>query len=74
MSISRRDFVKSASAAAALSAINSKAGAQTVAPIIFAPKEPTGSADYRDLAMRALEAAKSAGAQYADVRIAQYRS
>jgi TldD protein len=74
VSISRRDFVKSASAAAALSAIGTKAGAQTAAPSLFVPKSPTAAADFRALAMRALDAAKSAGAQYADVRIAQYRS
>src|SRR5204863_6604425 len=54
--------------------IGSKAGAQSVAPTIFVPKSPTAAADIRALAMRALDAAKSAGAQYADVRIAQYRS
>ncbi|HTE44443.1 MAG TPA: TldD/PmbA family protein [Gemmatimonadaceae bacterium] len=74
MSISRRDFVKSASAAAALSAIGSRAEALSTGPSIFVPASVAGAADYRDLAMRALDAAKSAGAEYADVRIAQYRS
>ena len=73
MSISRRDFVRSASAAAALSAIGTRAEALTV-PTIFAPRHTRGAADYHDLAMRALDAAKAAGAQYCDVRIAQYRS
>jgi TldD protein len=74
MSISRRAFVKSASAAAALSAIGSRADALSAGPIIHVPEHAPGIADYRELAMRALEAARSAGAQYADVRIAQYRS
>ncbi|HEY4303733.1 MAG TPA: TldD/PmbA family protein [Gemmatimonadaceae bacterium] len=74
MSISRRDFVKSASAAAALSAIGTRADALSAGPIIHVPEHALGAADYRDLAMKALEAAKSAGAEYADVRIAQYRS
>jgi TldD protein len=74
MSISRRDFVKSASAAAALSVVGSRAGALSAGPIIHVPEYAPGVADYRELAMRALEAAKSAGAEYADVRIAQYRS
>jgi TldD protein len=74
MTLSRRDFVKSASAAAALTALGGIAEAQTGAPSIFVPTYAPGAADYRELAMRALEAAKSAGAEYADVRIAQYRS
>jgi TldD protein len=74
MSISRRDFVKSASAAAALSVVGSRADALSAGPIIHVPEYAPGVADYRELAMRALEAAKSAGAEYADVRIAQYRS
>ncbi len=74
MSISRRDFVRSASAAAALSAIGSRADALSAGPIIHVPEHAPGIADYRDLAMKALDAAKSAGAEYADVRIAQYRS
>jgi len=74
MPISRRDFVKSASAAAALSAVGSRAEALSTAPSIFVPEYTPGTADYRELAMRALDAAKTAGAEYADVRIAQYRS
>src|SRR6478752_4967553 len=74
MSISRRDFVKSASAAAALSAIGTRADALAPGPTIHVPEHAPGIADYRELAMRALDAARSAGAEYADVRIAQYRS
>ncbi len=70
MPLSRRDFVKSASAAAAITAIGSRADGLT----IHVPEFTSGAADYRDLAMRALDAAKSGGADYADVRIAAYRS
>src|SRR5215510_2751428 len=73
MSISRRTFVKSASAAAALSAIGTRADALAAPSSIFVPTHAPPP-DYRELAMRALDAAKSAGAEYADVRIAQYRS
>jgi TldD protein len=73
MSITRRDFVISASAGAALTAIGSRADALSPAPSIFVPTNPA-AADFRELAMRALDAAKAAGAEYADVRIAQYRS
>ena len=71
MSISRRDFVKSASTAAALSAIGTRADALAT-PSVFVP-ETAPLADFRELAMRALDAAKSAGASYADVRIGRYR-
>src|SRR5262245_13669839 len=73
MPISRRDFVRSASAAAALSAIGSRANALSTVPTVFVP-EHAPLADFRELAMKALDAAKTAGAEYADVRIAQYRS
>ncbi len=73
MSLSRRDFVKSASAAAALTALGSRADALD-STSVFARTHAVGAADYHDLAMRALDAAKGAGAQYSDVRIAQYRS
>jgi TldD protein len=74
MPISRRDFVKSASAAAALTAIGSQADALQASPTIFVPQYAPGAADFRELAQRAVDAAKSAGAEYADARIGQYRS
>jgi TldD protein len=75
MSVTRRDFVKSASAAAALTAIGSRADALTATPDIFVREHTLPFAeDYRELAMRAVDAARAAGAQYADVRIARYRS
>ncbi|HEY7567572.1 MAG TPA: TldD/PmbA family protein [Gemmatimonadaceae bacterium] len=73
MSISRRKFVKAASATAALTAIGSRAGALATNGV-FVPEYQQGSVDYKALAMRAVDAARSAGAQYADVRIARYRS
>ena len=74
MTISRRDFVKSASAAAALTAIGPTADALAAPPTLIVPTHTPLRADFRELCMRALDAAKSAGAEYADVRIAQYRS
>jgi len=64
MPISRRDFVKTASAAAALSAIGSRADALSAGPIIHVPEHAPGIADYRELAMKALDAAKAAGADF----------
>jgi len=72
MSVSRRKFVKAASAAAALTAIGTRADALAT-PGIFVPTTAQAE-DFRELAMRAVEAATAAGAQYADVRIARYRS
>ena len=73
MSVSRRKFVKSASAAVALAAIGTRADALVAPSGIFAPTHAPEE-DFRELAMRAVDAAKAAGAQYADVRIARYRS
>ena len=74
MSVSRRKFVKAASAAVALTAIGSRADALTNAHGIFVPTQPPGAEDFKELAMRAVDAAKAAGASYADARIARYRS
>jgi TldD protein len=73
MSVSRRKFVKSASAAVALTAIGSRAEALINAPTILSSTR-TRAEDFRELAMRGVQAARDAGAQYADVRIARYRS
>src|SRR5687768_6661714 len=74
MSVSRRKFVKSASAAVALTAITSRAEALVNAPEIFVRNGPPQSTNYKELAMAGVAAAKAAGASYADVRIARYRS
>jgi TldD protein len=84
---SRRDFLKASSAAAAAAGLaacgvtpqtTSAAPPPAPAPPPAAPP-PTknlslGDATIRDLALRAIDAAKLAGAQYADVRIQQNRS
>src|SRR5213592_1593109 len=64
----RRDFVKSSAAAAALLGTRS-ALAQPAA--ILPP--PTSDPYVDDLAMEALNAARAAGASYADARIGRYR-
>jgi TldD protein len=74
MSVSRRKFVKSAGAAVVLTAIGSRAEALIASPDIVVRRTTQQSTDYKALAMRAVEAAKAAGAQYADARIARYRS
>jgi TldD protein len=73
MSVSRRKFVKTASAAIALGAIGSRAQALAT-PEIFVPSGLPQSTNYKDLAMAGVAAARAAGASYADVRIARYRS
>lgn len=74
MSVSRRNFVKTTSAAAALTAIGHRADALVATPDILVREHAAGAADFKDLALRAVDAAKAAGAQYADARIARYRS
>src|SRR6266550_3180954 len=64
----RRDFVRSSAAAAAL--LGTRA-ALAQPPAILPP--PTSDPYVDDLAMEALNAAKAAGASYADVRIGRYR-
>jgi len=67
-SSSRRDFLKTSAAAAALLGTRAALGQPS------ATLPPPGSDPYvDDLAMEALNAAKAAGATYADVRIGRYR-
>ena len=64
----RRDFLKAAAAAAAVASLGSRAQAGTLRP------RPTDSDPFiDDLALEALNAAKAAGASYADARIGRYR-
>ncbi|HEY8165625.1 MAG TPA: TldD/PmbA family protein [Gemmatimonadaceae bacterium] len=64
----RRDFIKSSAAAAAI------LGSRSVLGLPLAPPPaPRGDAFIEDLAMEALNAARSAGASYADVRLGRYR-
>jgi TldD protein len=71
VSHSRREFLRVASAAAALTAIGERAQAQRLTKRVLDTRALRGieDPDFRQLAMRALDAAKSAGATYADVRI-----
>ncbi|MBA3889555.1 MAG: TldD/PmbA family protein [Gemmatimonadaceae bacterium] len=72
MPINRRDFVVGSAAAAAATALASNRVSRLHAATarLTSPGDPA----IRDLAMRAVDAARSAGASYADVRIAQNRS
>src|SRR5262245_9058606 len=67
MSPTRRDFLKTTAATAASLALARDVAAQLPAAA------PAADAAVLDLAMVALDAARSAGASYADVRIGRYR-
>jgi TldD protein len=75
---SRRDFLKSASAAVAAAGVAACSTQTQVAPPAAQPipaaTPDDGDASFKELAMRALDAAKSAGASYADVRISRNRN
>ena len=80
MATSRRDFLKTASAAAATIGVNARVGSQQPPanpprPDNFRPTAAPSTTEesYRELAMLALDAARSAGAEYADVRISRNR-
>jgi len=80
MSSSRRDFLKTASAAVALagcgraaSTLDTVPSPQQAAPSPGLPQSSPADASVRDLAMEALNVAKDAGASYADVRFGRYR-
>ncbi len=77
MSPSRRDFLKTASAAAVAAACAPGGTLPETAPAPVMP-EPSranlpGDAGIRDLVMEALNAARDAGASYADARVGRYR-
>src|SRR5688500_11731578 len=80
MTESRRDFLKTAvSTTAALGLAGCTAAAPAPAPTPTPATSPgptpsAGDASIRDLAMLALDAARSAGAQYADVRVNRNRN
>jgi TldD protein len=74
MSSSRRDFLKStAIASAAVAGARLGLAAPASAAGLILPNASPGDAYIDDLAMDALNAAKDAGASYADVRIGRYR-
>jgi TldD protein len=73
MSTNRRDFLRTTAAAAAVVGARAVTGAP-IAPAFAAPLvAPRADAFIEDLAMEALNAAKDAGASYADARIGRYR-
>jgi TldD protein len=71
---SRREFLKSTSAATALAGL--AIGLPTTGRALVAPSQSsfTGEPNVKELAMVALNAAKSAGAEYADVRFVRNRT
>ena len=71
MSISRRDFVRVGATAAALAAVPRPLLAQFGARREAVP--PITDPRVKDLALRAIDAARSAGAAYADVRLVHTR-
>ena len=77
MAPSRRDFLKTASAAAVAAACSPAASLPETAPApVLRESPPTnlpGDAGIRDLALEALNAARDAGASYADARVGRYR-
>jgi TldD protein len=79
VSVSRREFVRLTSGAtAALGLAATEAHAAALARLRRAtpldPEAPLDDPDYKALAMRALDAAKAAGASYADVRVNRNRT
>jgi TldD protein len=71
----RREFVRNTSAAAAAIAGLAAVPSAARAAILGAPAPPAvGDADLKDLAGVALDAARSAGATYADVRFSRNRT
>jgi len=79
MAPTRRDFLTSAASAAALVGISSRASATSTVDALaaLAPSDAAIAAaepNVRELATLALDAAKSAGADYADVRFVRNRS
>ena len=73
MGSTRREFLRTTSAAAAAAGLASALPAPLRAATPAPPSTP-GDAVLNDLALRALDAARSAGAEYADVRISASRT
>ena len=87
MTTSRRDFLKASSAAAAAAGLAACGVSPQTNPAATPPAPPAstpaptppptlslGDAAIKDLALRALDASRTAGADYADVRIQQTRT
>ncbi|HJP86103.1 MAG TPA: TldD/PmbA family protein [Gemmatimonadaceae bacterium] len=73
MKQSRREFVKKTGMAAAAAAVSGVLPRSLAALANTAPVEMPDDADVRALMMAAINAAKMAGASYADARIGRYR-
>ena len=72
MTASRREFLQQSAAAAA--AVGIVAAARPPALHATAPVAFRGDPSHKELALRAIDAAKAAGAEYADARISSARS
>src|ERR671922_1373497 len=70
----RREFITQAAAASAAFGIAGCAPATRPSPPATPSPAVAGDPSFKDLAMLALDAAKSAGASYADVRISRNRN
>ncbi|HJR41172.1 MAG TPA: TldD/PmbA family protein, partial [Gemmatimonadaceae bacterium] len=77
MSPTRRDFLKAAGTAALVAGCSKPsqtAAAPAVTPAVTPAGDPSGTdASVKELLMEALQAARDAGASYADARIGRYR-
>ena len=78
MSATRRDFIKATTSTAAALAVGDHlaslgADARSVKVVAQSLSAPAADAAVIDLANEALNAAREAGASYADVRIGRYR-
>ena len=76
MDRSRRDFLQRTSAAVAALGISSAGFSREslASPAAPSASAATGDPNFKELALRALDAARSAGAGYADVRISRNRN
>ena len=74
MSVSRRTFVRTSSAAAAAVGLITPASARAAATLVGPEARPIDDPSFRELCTRALDAARAAGASYADVRISRNRT
>ena len=74
MPTTRRDFLRTSSLAAAGIAVGCTRAPAVITPAPSQAPPPTGTdASVRELAMEGLQAARDAGASYADVRFGRYR-
>ena len=70
----RREFLQASAAAAAAAGLANSAIARSAQAAVPSSVDAYVQASHRELALRAIDAAKSAGAQYADARISSARS